>query len=353
MRKSTITKKHKHPIVKSTVARPVLIVTGISLSLLLIILGSYIYVQGERALFYASSAPPPQTAQEEIEPFPVGVNPRQKAISEDPSLEAFLQTNAMSTIVASHKASGIFRKLQRTLALFGWYQSLASLSSRILVIDSGERKEQIADHFGKILDWDEPMKQEFLDFITQKNPMIPDGTFFPGKYTVEKGATPETVALLITERFEREVLARYTDHVTAQVPLSDTLVLASLLEREAYDFTDMRKISGVIWNRLFSNMNLQIDATLQYAKGSNPSEPWWPRVLPEDKYIESVFNTYKQSGLPPTPISNPSLAAIIAALNPEKTDCMYYFHDKKSDFHCAPTYKEHVRLLKEYYGRGK
>ena len=68
-------------------------------------------------------------------------------------------------------------------------------------------------------------------------------------------------------------------------------------------------------------------------------------MRPDDKYIESPFNTYSNKGLPPSPIANPSTDAIIAALNPKKTDCMYYFHDRKANFHCSVTYEEHVALL--------
>ncbi len=170
---------------------------------------------------------------------------------------------------------------------------------------------------------------------------------------MNKGATPAEVAPLILDQFHTEVLSRYTTEVASVVPLHDALTIASLLEREAYDFEDMRHISGVIWNRLFIDMRLQLDATLQYAKGSKPSEPWWPKVRPVDKYIASAYNTYKYEGLPPTPIANPSLEAILAALNPSETECMFYFHDKNSGFHCAKTYEEHVALLKQYYGRGK
>ncbi len=166
-------------------------------------------------------------------------------------------------------------------------------------------------------------------------------------------AAPDVVIPLITDRFKNEVLSRYGSDVEDIVPLNEALTIASLLEREAYDFEDMRLIAGVIWNRLFIDMNLQIDATLQYAKGSEPTEPWWPRVVPSDKYIASVYNNYKNSGLPPAPIANPSLDSILAALNPRKTDCMYYFHDRHAGFHCAKTYAEHVTLLKQYYGQGK
>ena len=112
----------------------------------------------------------------------------------------------------------------------------------------------------------------------------------------------------------------------------------------------MRLISGIMWNRLFADMNLQIDATLQYAKASNrATNNWWPKVAPVDKYIKSAYNTYTYKGLPPAPIANPSVAAILAALNPVNTPCLYYFNDKAGDFHCSESYAEHVKLLKKYY----
>ena len=116
----------------------------------------------------------------------------------------------------------------------------------------------------------------------------------------------------------------------------------------------MRLISGIIWNRLFMNMNLQIDATVQYAKANNRAvSSWWPKVLPADISRKSPYNTYLHSGLPPTPIANPSVASVLAALNPKSTSCLFYFHDSMGQFHCTDTYAAHVALLKKYYGQGK
>ena len=300
---------------------------------------------------------PPVVQEEVVEvfdlsQFPVGVFPAEKEIIEHPEVDAFFTTHISKGDPTSAHVSWFGRALGK-LALMSWYQNLASVSSRILVIESGERKEQVSQHFGKILGWSTEEKTEFLGYIEGTTPALEDGKFFPGTYSVSRGAKPADVAPLVLDRFNTEVLTRYTPEVEEVVPLSDTLVIASLLEREAYDFNDMRQISGVIWNRLFADMKLQIDATLQYAKGSKPQQPWWPRVVPSDKYIASVYNTYKNEGLPPAPIANPSLEAILAALNPRKTDCMYYFHDKNAGFHCSKTYEEHVALLKQYYGRGK
>jgi UPF0755 protein len=168
-----------------------------------------------------------------------------------------------------------------------------------------------------------------------------------------RGATPKEVAELLQEKFEADILARYTTAVEDKVPLEDALVIASLLEREASDFENMREVSGVIWNRLFINMPLQLDATLQYVKGGKTNEKtWWPVPKPADKYLKSPYNTYANKGLPPAPIGNPSAAAVLAALNPIATDCVYYFHDDNRNYHCSKTYEEHVQKLRAIFGRG-
>jgi UPF0755 protein len=94
-------------------------------------------------------------------------------------------------------------------------------------------------------------------------------------------------------------------------------------------------------------MKLQIDATIQYAKGK-VNDQWWSIVTPKDLEIESLYNTYLYQGLPPTPIASPGLAAIEAVLNYEKTDCLYYLHDHNKQIHCAVTYDEHLKNIEKY-----
>jgi UPF0755 protein len=244
-------------------------------------------------------------------------------------------------------------KLLAEVVKLGWYQNLASSVSRILVIYPGERKEEIASNFSSILKWSDEEKELFISYVSEAEPALSEGKFFPGRYVVPLDASPELVADLVYVNFTDEILSRYSPDVEALVPLADALTIASLLEREAYDFTDMRIISGVIWNRLFIDMPLQLDASLQYARGNSAFEKkWWPVPVPKDKFIDSPFNTYQNKGLPPYPIANPSVEAVIAALNPSVTQCMFYFHGPKGAFHCTETYKEHVAKLKEIYGQG-
>ncbi len=294
-----------------------------------------------------------QSEDNEITSFPIGVNPAQKLITENPEVDTYFNKYISSNTKEKTKISWI-NYITSKLALLDWYQNLASPISRILVIFPGERWEQVAKNFSKILYWSKDEKDTFVALVASSTPELSEGKFYPTNYVVDKDATPEYVANMIINRFETEVISKYSDDISKLVPIEDTLIIASLLEREANDFTNMRQISGIIWNRIFIDMNLQLDATLQYAKGSKPYEQsWWPKVQPSDKYIDSPYNTYKNNGLPPAPISNPSSEAILAALNPKNTECIFYFHDENGEFHCSPTYKEHVELLKKHYGQGR
>jgi uncharacterized YceG family protein len=338
--------------------RRIAVISLITLIFTIPVAGGILYIVGKTYEYIEADMLPNVvagvTSNDKTPPFPVGVNPLKKLIVEQENIEGYLREPTLEiedkTVVVK---TSFIKKAIAKLALFDWYQNLAAGASRVLVIEPGERKEQVAQNFAKILKWSEDDKREFLVSIISIDPVLLEGKFIPGTYVVAQGAKPVEVAPLIIERFNKEVLERYPSTVESAVPLEETLTIASLLEREAYDFDDMRYISGVIWNRLFIDMNLQIDSTLQYAKGTASVSTWWPKPIPADKYIDSLYNTYQNEGLPPTPIANPSLDAILAALNPRITDCYYYFHDKKGGFHCAATYEEHVSLLKKHYGRGK
>lgn len=289
--------------------------------------------------------------------FPIGVNPKTKTVTENPDINTYVATYVASNYTPSNTVDSWQARLLSKLALLDWFQNLASPISRVLVIESGQRSEEVVSHFAKILGWTSSEQADFLYRIKNEVPIIPDGKLYPGTYIVDKDATPETVAIAVADKFNAEVRSRYSDAIAAIIPLQDTLTIASLIEREAYDFEDMRYISGIIWNRLFIDMRLQIDATMQYAKSTNKNTAtlanWWPVPTPADKKINSPYNTYKNTGLPPGPIANPSIDAIIAALNPRETNCLFYFHDADGGFHCSATYEEHVAALKTIYGSGK
>ena len=173
---------------------------------------------------------------EEHVSFPIGVNPFTKSIAENSAIDSYLTDHPLTVNDSKHTQNSWFGRMLASLVLFDWYQSLASPTGRILVILSGERKEEVAQHFGKILGWTEQDKLDFVDTIMSSTPAVADGKFYPGTYVVARNASPNEVAQLVLHRFETEVLTHYSSDIEAVVPLSHALTIASLLEREAYDF---------------------------------------------------------------------------------------------------------------------
>jgi cell division protein YceG involved in septum cleavage len=292
------------------------------------------------------------------EQFPVTVDPKNKLITENTQVNDFL-TSPSSPLTAAVGTTGdllwrVLAAIASTLSDAPWYQGLAAVDGRLVTITPGMRKEQVADTFAHALSWNSAEKKVFLTATTSSSLPFFEGTFSPGTYVVSLGTTPEAAQELVNARFTHDILAHYGTTTAATVSLNDALTIASLIQRETIGTTDMRLVSGIIWNRLFANMNLQIDSTLQYAKANTKnSVSWWPKVVPADVRRHSPYNTYLNPGLPPTPIANPSVAAVLAALNPIKTSCLFYFNDAAGTIHCSDTYAQHVALLQKYYGHGK
>jgi UPF0755 protein len=138
---------------------------------------------------------------------------------------------------------------------------------------------------------------------------------------------------------------KYGDKALTSKDLKKTAVVASIIQREALWDEERAIIAGVIANRLKKNMLLQIDATVIYAwklKGKILT-----RVLYSDLEVDSPYNTYVISGLPPAPICIPSAESWEAALAPEKNFYYYYVARKNGYHYFAQTYEEHRRNIKK------
>lgn len=290
--------------------------------------------------------------------FPVTVDSKNKIIVENAQVNAFLSSANSPLQAAAGNTGNIFFKIIAWIALsvarVPWYQNIAAVGGRFVTITPGMRKEQAATAFADALAWNTVQKKEFMTAAASSTLPLSEGSFSPGIYIVDTNATPEEAQSLVNNRFTEDVLSHYGTTTAQMVPLTEAITIASLIQRETIGTTDMRLVSGIIWNRLFAGMKLQIDSTVQYAKANDHTvSSWWPKVLPGDIYRRSPYNTYQHAGLPPTAIANPSVAAIVAALNPLQTPCFYYFNDQEGTIHCSNTYAEHVTLLKKYYGQGK
>lgn len=175
-----------------------------------------------------------------------------------------------------------------------------------------------------------------------------EGYLFPDTYLIPRDADVNTVVLMFRNNFDKKY--ETLDTTGAQLTKNQIVTLASLIEREARHAEDRPRVSSVINNRLDIGMKLDIDASIQYALGYQPSEKrWWKRSLTNaDKLLNSPYNTYRVSGLPPTPISNPGLASLKAAINPESTNYLYYITDKNGINRYAEDLEGHEANIEKY-----
>lgn len=219
-----------------------------------------------------------------------------------------------------------------------------------ITIPEGLRKEEIGNRMAETLGWS---KQALADWNTKYTAMDYDhleGTYYPDTYLIPVGENGLEVAKRMQRRFD-EVFSPYMDEFLAEnVKWTTAVRMASLVQREAAGKADMPLIAGIIWNRLEKNMNLEIDATVQYARDSqqNLTSGFWKPLQSGDTALDSKYNTYKYAGLPPFPICNPGKDAIEAVLHPAQTDCLYYLHDQNRQIHCAVTYEEHQANIEQY-----
>lgn len=210
---------------------------------------------------------------------------------------------------------------------------------------SGWRKEQIADLLQKKLGWNPEEKKRWIEVDTVPSIDFAEGVYYGDTYLIPTDQPPAYVAARLRGRFQ-DVFAPYAREAARRgIPWTDVITMASLIEREASK-NDRKLVSGILWNRIKKHMPLQVDATLQYIRGGEDN--WWPLPEPEDKKIDSPFNTYKYPGLPPHAIANPSLKSIEAALYPEPTSCLYYIHDSAGTIRCSASYAGHVSNVNRY-----
>jgi UPF0755 protein len=125
--------------------------------------------------------------------------------------------------------------------------------------------------------------------------------------------------------------------------IHDVLTLASIVKGETNDVEEMPTIAGVYYNRLRIGMPLQADPTVQYAQPDG-----WKKLSYHDLKIDSPYNTYKYTGLPPGPINNPGKNAILAALYPDSNKYLYFVANGEGGHNFSKTYSQHLKKVRQY-----
>lgn len=212
-------------------------------------------------------------------------------------------------------------------------------------IPEGLRREEIAYRFAESLDKED--KTTFIKEFLQAS-LGQEGYLFPDTYIFLKTIQAQGVVQKMRTTFEKKVGTEIT---------KEQLVVASLVERETKTNEERPTVAGIIYKRLKADWPLQIDATLQYAVADARCQisdircEWWVLLTKEDLGINSPYNSYKLTGLPPTPIANPGLSSIKAAVYPEESGYWFYIHDSKGNIHFAGTISEHNDNIRKYLGK--
>lgn len=171
----------------------------------------------------------------------------------------------------------------------------------------------------------------------------------PGDKTLEGFLFPDTyqIALYRGERdIARAVLSNFSKKLTKSLRQSileqdksiyEIVTVASLLEREVTNIQDKKIVAGIIWKRLEAGMPLEIDATLTYVTGKASQ-----KLSRQDLRLDNPYNTYRYPGLPPSPIANPGLESIQAAIYPQPSPYWYYLTTQEGTVLYSSTLQEHL-----------
>lgn len=219
--------------------------------------------------------------------------------------------------------------------------TVGTLDIRVTVVE-GIRKEEIAQLLSKELSIPE------IEFVKNAK----EGYLFPDTYSFSK----DTDVNAVLETFNTNFSSKFTQDMRTKIAakkmtMNQVLTLASLVEREARLDADRAEVASIIYKRYKADWALQIDATVQYAVGyQSKTKSWWKQDLTfDDLKIDSPYNTYKNTGLPPGPICNPGLSSIMAAVNAdESTPYWFYISDKTGKMHYGKTLEEHDALIAKY-----
>lgn len=147
-----------------------------------------------------------------------------------------------------------------------------------------------------------------------------EGFLFPKTYRVKEGTKSSAIVEMMLDQFDKEISSVDMSYAKRRnLDMRDVVIIASILERETKLAREFPKVSSVIYNRLASRMRLQLCATVLYTLPEGTTT-----LRDSDLAKPTPWNTYRRDGLPATPISNPGIKALEAAVRPSKTKYLYY-----------------------------
>ncbi|MCA9352629.1 endolytic transglycosylase MltG [Patescibacteria group bacterium] len=169
-----------------------------------------------------------------------------------------------------------------------------------------------------------------------------EGYLFPDTYLLLPDANTQDIVAMLLENFQNRTQKMRTQ--LSDDMWSDIIIMASIIEKETSNDPEEQKIvSGILWKRIHQGIPLQVDAPFVYALGKGSAN-----LTTGDLRTDGPYNTYTRTGLPPTPIGNPGLSAIEAAVHPIDSLYFFYLHDTNGVIHYGVTHDDHVRNKQRY-----
>ena len=237
-----------------------------------------------------------------------------------------------------------FKSINNMRDLISMITSVSSDRIQVTIVE-GRKMQDIALHFEQKMTMD---VEKFLELCFDQSLINSlglsginslEGYLYPDTYKFLKTYTESDVIKIMVNQFKYNY-DQYVNNKTA-LSMKEVVVLGSIIQGEAMYSDEMNKISSVYHNRLKKNMLLQADPTIQYILPKKKK-----KILVKDTKIQNPYNTYINKGLPPGPINNPGIDALLAAANPLTTDFLYFVADKKGRHIFNKTFKAHLRSKK-------
>ena len=336
--------------------------------LVIVLVGGFFtwnYIKGETQ--------PVDTAQTELVSFEIEQGASVKEVSKALEKEGIIRNSKLFNFYLKFKnVSGFKSGLYHVSKSMTLDEIIAELSGQgkdkdqnatKVLIREGEQLTEIAKEVEKSTKYSaedfmaKVQDEDFLRYLVQKFPKlltqsyngyqvkyVLEGYLFPATYDMNDS---KTLQMLITEMVAKtdEVMSKYYDKILASdYTLQEIMAMASLIEKEGTKLEDRKKISSVFHNRIKENMKLQTDVSVQYALGEHKEA-----LSLEDLEVDSPYNLYQNYGVGPGPYNSPSEDSIVAALEPENTEYLYFLADiHTKEIYYAKTYEEHLELKAKY-----
>jgi UPF0755 protein len=193
------------------------------------------------------------------------------------------------------------------------------------------------------------VQSQFSESVFLSLASTSEGYLFPDTYFFLPNVSATTIISVMKNNFNQKMQSIAGAITASGHSVHDVVIMASILEKEATSTADRRIISGILWKRLDNGDFLQIDPPIIYAKSLAGEKIARDGSLTRaDLATTSPYNTYKYKGLPPGPIDNPGLDALVDAITPTATDYWYYLSGGNGMIHYATTYAGHLANAAKY-----